>query len=137
MAWRIEFERSAARELDKLDPQVTGRILRFLRDRVATLDDPRRLARPLKGSSEETLWRYRVGENRMIAVVEDANVRVLVVKVRPPPSGLRALGGRRRAHTATLSLPARVTCLGITLPVFGSSSQGLTTSRDGWRRAWS
>ena len=62
MAWRIEFERSAARELDKLDPQVTGRILRFLRDRVATLDDPRRLARPLKGSSEETLWRYRVGD---------------------------------------------------------------------------
>ena len=82
MTWRIEFERSAARELDKLDPQVARRILRFLRDRVTTgLEDPRTLARPLKGSTNETLWRYRVGDYRIIAIVEDTNLRVLVVKV--------------------------------------------------------
>jgi len=67
--------------LDKLDPQATRRILRFLRDRVAGLDDPRTLARPLKGATAEPLWRYRVGDYRIIAVVEDANVRVLVVKL--------------------------------------------------------
>jgi len=83
MTWRIEFERSAARELDKLDPEATRRILRFLRDRVAGLDDPRTLARPLKGATDETLWRYRVGDYRIIALVEDTEVRVLVVKIGP------------------------------------------------------
>ena len=49
MAWKIEFERAAARELTKLDSQAAGRILRHLRDRVAPLDDPRSIGQALKG----------------------------------------------------------------------------------------
>ena len=34
MAWRIEFDRAAERELGKLDPQIAKRILLFLHERV-------------------------------------------------------------------------------------------------------
>ena len=45
MAWRIEFDRAAERELGKLDPQVAKRILLFLQERVSNLEDPRSLKR--------------------------------------------------------------------------------------------
>ena len=50
MAWVIEFDRAAERELDKLDPQVARRILTFLYERVAQSDDPRTLGEALSGS---------------------------------------------------------------------------------------
>ena len=48
MTWKIELDRAAVRELDKLDRQTARRILAFLRGRVAALDDPRRLGEALK-----------------------------------------------------------------------------------------
>ena len=57
MAWRIEFESAAAKELRRLDPQVAGRILKFLRERVAPLDDPRSLGEALKGSKLGAFWK--------------------------------------------------------------------------------
>jgi len=50
MAWRIEFDRHAEKELSKLQPVVAARILTFLRDRLAPLDDPRTLGAALKGA---------------------------------------------------------------------------------------
>jgi mRNA interferase RelE/StbE len=81
MAWRIEFERAAARELDKLGPQSAGRILRFLRDRVAPLDDARSIGQALKGDRFGEFWRYRIGDYRVIARIEDADALILVLRV--------------------------------------------------------
>lgn len=81
MKWIIEFDPSAVKELDKLDPQQAKRILRFLFDRVARLDDPRSMGEALKGSRFNTLWKYRVGDYRIITSIEDNVTRILVVKV--------------------------------------------------------
>lgn len=81
MAWRIEFDPSAERELGKLDPPIARRILAFLHGRVAPLDDPRSLGEALKGSKLGEFWKYRVGDYRVIAGIEDAAVRILVVRV--------------------------------------------------------
>ncbi|MBA1159413.1 type II toxin-antitoxin system RelE family toxin [Microvirga mediterraneensis] len=81
MAWRIEFDPAAERELSKLDPQVARRILKFLRERVATLDDPRSIGEALRGSRLGEFWKYRVGDYRIISHIEDAAVRILVVKI--------------------------------------------------------
>ena len=81
MAWRIEFERAAARELDKLDPQSAGRILRFLRDRVAPLDDARSIGQALKGERFGEYWRYPVGDFRIIVRIEDAETLILVLRI--------------------------------------------------------
>ena len=62
MAWQIEFDRSAERELGKLDPQIAKRILIFLNERVARLEDPRSIGEALKGSRLGEFWKYRVGD---------------------------------------------------------------------------
>lgn len=81
MKWTIEFHPSAVKELDKLDPQQAKRILRFLFDRAAHLDDPRSIGEALKGSRFNTLWKYRVGDYRIITSIEDNVTRILVVKI--------------------------------------------------------
>ena len=80
MAWKIELDRAAVRELGKLDQQAARRILAFLHGRVATLDDPRSIGEALKGSKLGEFWKYRIGDYRVIARIEDAALRVLVVR---------------------------------------------------------
>ncbi|WP_064837225.1 MULTISPECIES: type II toxin-antitoxin system RelE family toxin [unclassified Rhizobium] len=81
MAWRIEFHRAAERELEKLGHEAACRILRFLNDRVARLDDPRSIGEALKGSELGDFWRYRVGDYRVIASIDDGAVRILIVRI--------------------------------------------------------
>ncbi len=81
MAWRVEFEDAALKELAKLDKPVARRILAFLRERVAVLDDPRSVGEALKGSRLGDFWKYRVGDYRVIAHIEDGALRILVLKV--------------------------------------------------------
>ncbi len=81
MAWRVELSPAADRELDKIDPQYVKRMLKFLFERVASLDDPRSIGEALKGSSLGAFWKYRVGDYRIICAIEDDALRVLVVRV--------------------------------------------------------
>ena len=81
MAWKVELDRAAVRELGKLEQQAARRILAFLHGRVATLDDPRSIGEALKGSKLGEFWKYRVGDYRVIARIEDDALRVLVVRV--------------------------------------------------------
>lgn len=81
MAWRIEFDRAAERELGKLDPQVAKRILLFLQERVSNLEDPRSIGEALKGSRLGDFWKYRVCDYRIISAIEDGALRILVVKI--------------------------------------------------------
>ena len=81
MAWRVEIDRAAVRELGKLDRQAARRILAFLHGRVATLDDPRSVGAVLKGARLGEFWKYRVGDYRIITRIDDNALRVLVVRV--------------------------------------------------------
>ena len=81
MAWTIELDRAAVRDLRKLDRQTARRILAFLHGRVGTLDDPRSIGQALKGSRLGEFWKYRVGDCRVIARLEDSVLRVLVVRI--------------------------------------------------------
>jgi len=81
MTWTIEFDPAAVRELDKLDPQISRRVLKFLHGRLALLDDPRSIGEALKGSKLGEFWKYRVGDYRIISSIEDSVLRILVVKI--------------------------------------------------------
>ena len=81
MAWRIELSSAAKKDLAALDRQIARRITSFLRERVAELDDPRAIGEALKGSRLGAFWKYRVGDYRIIASIEDQAVRILVVRV--------------------------------------------------------
>lgn len=81
LAWRIEFDDAAVKDLAKLDTQIARRITGFLRERVAVLDDPRSIGDALKGSRLGAFWKYRVGDYRIISSIEDGFLRILVVKI--------------------------------------------------------
>ena len=81
MAWRVEFEDAALKELAKLDKPVARRILAFLHERVAMLEDPRSVGEALKGSKLGEFWKCRVGDYRIVAHIEDGALRILVLKV--------------------------------------------------------
>ena len=79
-AWTVEFDDRARRELRKLDSKVQKDILRFLRERVAGSPDPRQFGKPLR-LNLAGLWRYRVGDYRLICRLEEDRLIVLVIKV--------------------------------------------------------
>lgn len=81
LIWTIEFDDAAIKELARLDKPVARRIVKFLRDRVAVLDDPRAIGEALKGSSLGEFWKYRVGDYRIICSIEDSILTILVVRV--------------------------------------------------------
>ena len=81
MAWQIEFDEAAKKELRKLDPQAAKRVLGFMRVRLLVLKDPRSIGQALKGSELGDFWKYRVGDIRIIASIEDKRLTVLVLRV--------------------------------------------------------
>ena len=81
MAWKIELSAQVDRDLAKLDPPQTKRNLKFLRERVAPLDNPRSLGQALQGSRLGEFWKYRVGDYRLICKLEDDRLLILVLRV--------------------------------------------------------
>jgi mRNA interferase RelE/StbE len=81
MAWKVELSEEADRQLDKLDPQIARRILRFLDERVARLDNPRSIGEALRGSKLGEFWKYRVGDYRLICSIEDKQILILVLRI--------------------------------------------------------
>lgn len=81
MAWRIEFDAAAVKDLKKLDATAAQRITSYLRKRVAPLDNPRNLGAALKGSKLGELWRYRVGDFRIICELRDRELVILAVSI--------------------------------------------------------
>ena len=81
MAWQIKFDDASIKDLAKLDKPVARRITDFLRERVAALDDPRSIGEALKGSKLGELWKYRVGDYRIISSIEDGALLILVVRI--------------------------------------------------------
>lgn len=88
MAWTIEFDPDAVKQLGKLAKVDAVRIRNFLRDRIAPLDNVRSVGQALQGSRFAGLWRYRVGDHRVLCEIQDKRVVVLVV----------AIGNRREVY---------------------------------------
>ena len=81
MAWSIELGPRAQRQLKQLDQQIARSLSRFLYERIASLENPRSIGEALKGTEFGDLWKYRVGDYRIIASIEDKLVRILVVRI--------------------------------------------------------
>jgi len=48
LAWSVDFDEDALDELAQLDRGIQRRIIRYLRERVSSDEDPRRFGRPLQ-----------------------------------------------------------------------------------------
>jgi len=80
LAWTIDYSRTAWQQLKKLDRQAARRILDFVDTRLAPRDDPRDLGKALSGPLG-TFWSYRLGDLRLICAIQDADQRILVLRL--------------------------------------------------------
>jgi mRNA interferase RelE/StbE len=81
LAYEIEFDPDALKDLKKLDRPVQQRLVGFLRQRVATLDDPRAIGEALTGATLGHYWKYRVGDWRIVCDIQDKRIVVRVLRV--------------------------------------------------------
>ena len=78
-SWKIEFSKEALYDLKKLDKFTQKRIIKYLTDKVATQEDPRKLGRPL-GNKLKHLWRYKVAKDyRVLCKILDDTLTILIV----------------------------------------------------------
>ena len=80
MAWTIDYSNTAREQLRKLDKSLARRIVNYMDERIATLENPRNAGKPLVGALGG-LWRYRIGDCRMICDIQDGALRILVVRL--------------------------------------------------------
>lgn len=78
--WSIEWSKKADKCFQKLDATVQKRIKTFLNEDLLKLDDPRGIGKPL-GGPLKALWRYRVGDYRLVCEVRDHQFVILLVTV--------------------------------------------------------
>jgi mRNA interferase RelE/StbE len=78
LAYLIEWQLKAKKELEVLDPPVQKKILRYLRERAC--DNPRTFGGGLIGDMAG-IWRYRVENYRILCRIDDNKLIILVVAV--------------------------------------------------------
>jgi mRNA interferase RelE/StbE len=88
LAYRVEFDPDALKDLKKLDRPVQQRLLGFLRTRVGMLKNPRDIGEALSGATLGNYWKYRVGDWRIVCDIQDARIVVRVLR----------LGNRREVY---------------------------------------
>ena len=77
MTWAIEFSGTSLRALKKIDRPVSKRILRYMGD-VSALNNPRARGKALTGPLSG-LWRYRVGDYRVVCEIRDQTVTIYAI----------------------------------------------------------
>ena len=81
MAWSVELTATAEKQLKKLDRKWQGIILDYLEDEIASLSDPRSRGKGLLGD-RKGIWRYRVGDYRILCQILDAELVIVAVTIR-------------------------------------------------------
>ncbi len=79
MVWNVKLTTTASKTLRKLDPQTAKRIYTEL-EKLKTLENPRAQGKALTGN-KRGYWRYRVGDYRIICLIEDDKLTIITVKI--------------------------------------------------------
>jgi mRNA interferase RelE/StbE len=80
MPWTVKLGEEAARNIEALDKPHRDRIRKFLREELAAMENPRAKGKPSQGD-KRSLWRYRVGDYRLICELRGQELVVLVLKI--------------------------------------------------------
>ena len=80
MKYKILFEKNADKQLKKIDTTQQRIIVNWIAKNLENTRDPRIFGKSLKGNLKN-YWRYRVGDYRIIAKINDDEVRILIIEV--------------------------------------------------------
>jgi mRNA interferase RelE/StbE len=81
LAWLIKFAPQTEKDFKRIHAAESKRIFKFLRERIAMLEDPRSIGEVLHGKELGRFWKYRVGDYRLICDIRDEELVILVVRV--------------------------------------------------------
>ncbi|MEE9451522.1 MAG: type II toxin-antitoxin system RelE/ParE family toxin [Gammaproteobacteria bacterium] len=80
MTWTIKFDDRAKKEFKRLDKHTQRTIIRYLRERIESSNNPRQYGKSLS-ANKTGLWRYRIGDYRLVCAIQDNELVVLVLRV--------------------------------------------------------
>lgn len=81
MKYQVEYTKSAVKQLKKMDRKIAALILSYIEDKLIDCENPRAYGKALIGDKKE-IWRYRVGDYRILAMIEDEVLIITVVEAR-------------------------------------------------------
>lgn len=80
MIYRVLFTERAKKDLKKMDRHTVALILGWIRKNLENCEDPRRTGKPLTANHSGE-WRYRVGDYRILAEIQDSAIIILILTV--------------------------------------------------------
>ena len=80
MTYKIEFAYDAFKELGKLDRYTQKLITSWIKKHLQNIENPRSIGKPLVGNKNGQ-WRYRIGDYRLLCLIEDDKLVILVIKI--------------------------------------------------------
>lgn len=80
MKWRVLYTEEARDNLRRLSPEVRNRIIRWIGKHLEGCEDPRAMGKGLT-ANRSGAWRYRVGDYRLIAEIDNGTVTILLLKI--------------------------------------------------------
>ena len=80
MKYRVEYTNAAVKQFKKMDRQIAALILSYIEKNLVDCENPRMHGKALQGNLSDK-WRYRVGDYRILAKIEDDTVVIIVVEV--------------------------------------------------------
>lgn len=80
MSYKINFSETSLKQLRKLDSLSRKRILNYISDVLTKIENPRILGKALTGDLKG-LWRYRIGNFRIVCHIQDNSLLILILKI--------------------------------------------------------
>lgn len=78
--YHVEFTKNALKQLKKLDKTTSALILGWIRKNLEGCTDPRIHGKGLT-ANRSGQWRYRVGDYRVIAEIDDGKITILILNI--------------------------------------------------------
>lgn len=80
MKYTVEYTKQAVKDLKKLDRPTAALILGWIEKNLVDCDNPRIHGKGL-AANRSGQWRYRVGDYRILADIQDDKIVILVLGV--------------------------------------------------------
>lgn len=78
--FQVRFEKRAQKTLKKMDPYQANMIMAWIKKHLVGITNPRIHGKGLKGDRSGE-WRYRIGDYRLIAHINDKKVTILILEL--------------------------------------------------------
>ena len=80
MKYKVEFTQRALKDLKKIDRHTAALILGWIRKNLEGCENPRLYGKGLT-ANRSGQWRYRVGDYRLLAEIEDNKITILILNI--------------------------------------------------------